>query len=63
MDSSQRIRGECGEYVVMEVLNVEQGASIEDRSCEVGCSEGRSKLFLGENRSEVVRVDASIVLI
>jgi hypothetical protein len=63
MDSSQRIRGECGEYVVMEVLNVEQGASLEDRSCEVGCSEGRSELFLGENQLEVVRVDASVVLI
>jgi hypothetical protein len=62
MDGSQRIRGECREYVIMEVLNVEQGASPEDWSCKVGCSEGHSELFLGENQSEVVRVDASVVL-
>jgi hypothetical protein len=63
MDGSQRIRGEYREYISMEVLNVEQGASPEDRSCKVGCSEGHSELFLGENQSEVVRVDASVGLI
>jgi hypothetical protein len=63
MDGSQRIRGECGKDVIMEVLNVKQGASLEEQSCKVDCSEGYSELFLGENQLEVVRVDTSIVLI
>jgi hypothetical protein len=63
MNGSQRIRGECREYNIMEVLNIEQDTCLEDQSFEIGCLEEGSELFLCENCLEVMRVDINIVLI
>ena len=63
MDGGQRIRGECGENIVVEGFHIEESASPEDWSCEVGCSEGCSELLLHEYGAEIMRVDVSVVLI
>ena len=63
MDGGQRIGGECGENIIVEGFQIEESASTEDRSCEVDCSEGRSELLLCEYGVEIMRVDASVVLI
>ena len=47
----------------MEVLHIKHGASPEYQSCEICCPEGCSKLFLHKHWPEIVRVDASVVLI
>ena len=47
----------------MEVLYVEQDASLEHWSCEVSGMEGCSELFLHKDQMEIMRVDISIVLI
>ena len=38
MDGSQWIRGESGEDIGMELLNIEEGACLENRSSKVGSS-------------------------
>ena len=63
MDGGQRIGGECGEDIIVEGFHIKESASLEDQSCEVGCSEGCSELLLCEYRAEIMRVDASVVLI
>ena len=63
MDGGQRIRGECGENIVVEGFHIEESASPEDWSCEVGCSKGCSELLLCEYGMEIMRVDTSVVLI
>ena len=47
----------------MELLDIEEGACLENQSSEVGSSLGRSELFLRKDWMEVVWIDASIVLI
>ena len=47
----------------MEVLYVKQDASSEHQSCEVSGTEGCSELFLCKDQMEIMRVDASVVLI
>ena len=63
VNGSQRVRGKCREDVIVEVLHVEHGGSPEYWSCKVCCLEGHSKLFLHKHWPEIVRVDASVVLI
>ena len=63
VDGSQRVRGKSGEDIIMEVLHIEEGASLKYWSCEICCPEGRSELFLHKHWPEIVRVDMSVVLI
>jgi len=63
MDGGQRIRGECGEDIIVEGFHIEESASPEDWSCKVGCLEGCSELLLRDYGAEIMRVDTSIVLI
>ena len=39
VNGSQRVRGEGGEDVIVEVLHVKHGASLEYWSCEVCCAQ------------------------
>ena len=63
VDGSQRVGGKSREDIIVEVLHIEHGASPEYQSCEICCPEGHSELFLCKYWPEIVRVDASVVLI
>ena len=60
VDGSQRVKGKSGENIMMEVLHVEEGASLEHWRCEIYCPQRYSKLFLYKYWLQIVRVDTKV---
>jgi len=57
LSRSNGIRGEGGVNILAELLMIKDHGSSEAWSKELGCSEGRSELFLRKDRLEILRID------
>jgi len=57
LSRSNGIGGEGGANILAELLMIKDHGSSEAWSKELGCSEGRSELFLRKDRSEILRID------